>query len=213
MHILLTDRLCCPRCGPRFGLVLLADRIENRRVLEGRLGCSNCREQYAVSGGGADLRTGPTQPDEARDYGDATEAAIRIAALLGVTPQTGQVLIAGPGAALAGAVSALMPELEVIAITARPTGCAATAEEDAGVSRIAAGAVLPFHDGILRAAALTGGGDSPPLAEALRVLAPGGRLVLDPAPAGAADALREAGAEVLLDQDEVVVATVPGPLR
>ncbi|HWK89996.1 MAG TPA: Trm112 family protein, partial [Longimicrobium sp.] len=56
MHILLTDLLTCPRCGPEHGLVLLADRIEERRVVRGRLGCPNCRETYPVAGTVADLR-------------------------------------------------------------------------------------------------------------------------------------------------------------
>ena len=38
MHILLTDLLFCPRCGPQHGLILLANRLEERRVLDGWLG-------------------------------------------------------------------------------------------------------------------------------------------------------------------------------
>ena len=49
MHILLTDVVTCPRCGPEFGLILLADRFEERRVMQGRLGCPNCREEYEPS--------------------------------------------------------------------------------------------------------------------------------------------------------------------
>ena len=45
----------------------------------------------------------------------------------------------------------------------------------------------------------------------VRVLAPGTRLVLDPAPEGAAEELRGLGAEVLLEQEGVVVAKKPGP--
>ena len=59
MHLLLTDRLTCPRCGPEFGLVLLADRLEDRRVLEGALGCPNCRDRYPVRDGFGDLRPPP----------------------------------------------------------------------------------------------------------------------------------------------------------
>ena len=32
MHILLTDALTCPRCGPDFGLIVLAEGVEDRRV-------------------------------------------------------------------------------------------------------------------------------------------------------------------------------------
>jgi uncharacterized protein YbaR (Trm112 family)/SAM-dependent methyltransferase len=56
VHLLLTDRVTCPRCGPRFGLILLAERVVDRRVLEGHLGCPNCREHYPVRKGYGDLR-------------------------------------------------------------------------------------------------------------------------------------------------------------
>jgi uncharacterized protein YbaR (Trm112 family) len=236
VHILLTDRLACPRCGPAFGLILLSDRLENRRVVEGRLGCSNCREMYPVTGGAADLRTGPTQPDPDPTWSaeGRGEAAVRVAALLGMTQGAGPVLIAGPAAELAADVAAMVPEVEVVALTSRPmpvegvrdfaasrpteerdgsSGDGPPAGDRGGVSAIAAGAVLPFQDHVLRGAALSGGADEARLAEALRVLVPGARLVVDPAPAGTADALRGMGAAVLLEQDGVVVATAPGMAR
>ena len=206
MHILLTDRLTCPRCGPAFGLVLLADRIEERRVLEGRLGCANCREQYPVRGGFADLRTGPVPGDAPRDYPDPDEAAVRIAALLGLAGAQGHVLVAGPGAKLAPALASLLPEAEVVAVAARPGEEA----ETPGISRIAAGAALPFRGGTLRGVAVTGGADAPRLAEGVRVLAPGARILVEEAEGGTAAALRAAGAEVLLEQEGTVVARAPG---
>ena len=205
MHILLTDILTCPRCGPEFGLILLADRVEDRRVLEGSLGCSNCREMYTVAGGAADLRT--------RDGADAAgsgdpDAAVRLAALMGLAGTGGTVLVAGPGAELAPAIAALVPGAEVVALTRALVGGA----DEPGVSRVAGGPGIPFRDGVLRGVALTGAAvaEVPP-AEALRVVAPGTRVVLDPAPAGAAEALRAAGAELLLEQEGVVVARRAGP--
>ncbi|MDB4947906.1 MAG: hypothetical protein JWM27_555 [Gemmatimonadetes bacterium] len=204
MHILLTDRLACPRCGPAFGLILLADRIDDRRVLDGRLGCANCREQYPVAGGSADLRTGPSaaEPDGPADGGQ--EAAVRIAALVGLADNPGPVLIAGPGAELAPAVAALVAGPEIVALTARPS----VGVETPGVSRLAAGPAIPFQDRTLRGVALTGGADRALLAEAVRVLVPGSRLVVDPASPSTADEVRALGAEVLLDQAGAVVAAV-----
>jgi uncharacterized protein YbaR (Trm112 family) len=206
VHILLTDRLACPRCGPGFGLVLLADRIAERRVLEGRLGCPNCREQYPVHGGAADLRTGV--PADAEPVGsisaDDAEAAVKLAALLGLADSPGPVLVAGPAAALAPAVSALVPAVEVVALAGRPS----EGPEAAGVSRLGGGPLLPFMDRTLRGVALTGGANRAVLADALRALVPGSRLVVDPASEGTAEALRALGAEVLLDQQGVVVAGV-----
>ncbi|HYW11923.1 MAG TPA: hypothetical protein VE871_08200, partial [Longimicrobium sp.] len=217
MHILLTDALTCPRCGPGFGLILLAERTEERRVASGHLGCPNCRSQFPIRNRVADLRLGASassastdtaeSPDSARGGEGDAEAPVRLAALMGLAGASGLALIAGPGARHASAVSALVPELETIAVTdsADPAGSAG----ERGVSRVlASGAGLPFRGG-LRAAALTGGADDARLREALRVLAPGARLLVDAAPADAAERLRGLGAEVLLDEDGVVVARAP----
>jgi uncharacterized protein YbaR (Trm112 family) len=217
MHILLTDILACPRCGPDFGLVLIADRVEERRVLEGRLGCPNCREQYPVRGGELDARLSTAAPvDRAESSEDAPVgdggAAVRLAALLGLADARGTVLVAGPGAALAAEVAALVPELEVVTLAAEPGG----GDEQPGVSRIAAGAGLPFRSRTLRGVALTGGADPALLAEGVRVLQPGARLVVEGAPAGTAELLSSHGAQVMLEQEGTVVARAVGdpvPLR
>lgn len=211
MHILLTDLLACPRCGPGFGLVLLADRVEERRVLEGRLGCPNCREQYPVRGGALDARLPGEAPAEdvaSAEAGaeDDAGAAVRLAALLGLAEARGTVLVAGPGAALAPEVAALVPELEVVALAAEPDA----GEERAGVSRVAAGAALPFRSRTLRGVALTGGADPARLAEAVRVLQPGARVVVERAPDGTAEALAALGAQVMLEQEGTVVARMRG---
>jgi uncharacterized protein YbaR (Trm112 family) len=208
MHILLTDIVTCPRCGPEFGLILLAERVEERRVLQGRLGCSNCREMYPVEGGVLDLRVVEGAESDAAALDE--DAAVRMAALLGLAGAGGTVLVAGPGAELAPGIASLVPGLEVVALTHRPFRGA----EAPGVSRVAGGPALPLRGGMLRGVALTGAAAAEvPLHEALRVLAPGTRLLLDPAPAGAAEALGGAGAEVLLEQDGVLVARKTGPAR
>jgi uncharacterized protein YbaR (Trm112 family) len=215
MYILLTDILTCPRCGPEFGLVLLADRVEERRVLEGRLGCANCREGYRIHDGAADLRTSASYPasaGEAGTVGDAQEGAVRIAALLGLAEAAGTVLVAGPGAVLAPEVSALVPGVEVVALSPAPL----PGPEAPGVSRVAAGPGLPFRGRALRGVAFTGGADAELLAEGVRVLAPGSRVVVERAGADVAERLRRAGAAVLLEEDGVVVARAlgePVPLR
>jgi uncharacterized protein YbaR (Trm112 family) len=222
MYILLTDALTCPRCGPDFGLLVLADRMEERRVIEGALGCANCRSSYPIRNAAADLRvapsastesTGATESDEAGPSDEDGEAAVRLAALMGLAGASGLAMLAGPGARHASAVSALVPELEVVAVTDEPV---APAEREPGVSRLAAGDALPFRGGALRAAALTGGAGDARLREGLRVLAPGARLVVDGADAETAERLRTLGAEVLLEEEGVVVARAPGrpvPLR
>ncbi|HVH11901.1 MAG TPA: hypothetical protein VM759_02560 [Longimicrobium sp.] len=213
MHILLTDALTCPRCGPGFGLILLADVLDERRVVRGHLGCPNCRSQYPIRDRVADLRSGEVDASasvgSAGDADPGGEAAMRLAALMGLAGASGLAVIAGPGARHAPAVSALVPELEVIAVTESPES-AGDGGAAPGVSRVlASGAGLPFRGG-MRAVALTGGADDARLREGLRVLAPGGRLVVDPAPADAAERLRAMGAEVLLAEEGVAVARAPG---
>jgi uncharacterized protein YbaR (Trm112 family) len=205
MYILLTDALSCPRCGPAFGLLVQADRLEERRVVEGRLGCANCRETCPVRGGVAHLSPGAAvDAMPSVDSAHGPEAAVKLAALMGLAGARGLVMLEGPGARHAAALAALVPEVEVVAVD----GPAAPMQP--GVSRVRAGAALPFRDGAMRGAALTGGAADARLREALRVLAPGARLVVDPADAETAARLRVLGAQLLLEQEGVVVAAAPG---
>ncbi len=222
MHLLLTDRATCPRCGPAFGLILLAERVVDRRILEGHLGCPNCREHYPVGRGFGDLRppvnrgaradepsgtrdlgpdpeTGP-HPDEAvsRDV----EGALRLAALLGVERGPGFLLVMGPSARLAGRLAAMVEGIEVVAVG---PGLQAL-DEDPGVSRMAFGQGVPFYDGSFQGVALQGEWISPYLADALRVLRTGARIVLlDPSGEDRAR-LEEAGLEFLLVTGKALVA-------
>src|SRR5512133_2993550 len=99
MHILLTDLSTCPRCGPEYGLILLVEDIEDRRVVRGSLGCPNCRERYAITDGVGDFRLGE---EVALGAPVAAEAVVRLVALAGVTSPPGHLLLVGPAAAHAG---------------------------------------------------------------------------------------------------------------
>jgi uncharacterized protein YbaR (Trm112 family) len=213
VYILLTDVVVCPRCGPEFGLIVLADRIDARRVVEGRLGCPNCRESYPVRDGVADLRP-PGAPHPAPSpsadalTGDALEEeGVRLAALLGLADAGGLVLLEGYPATAAGAVSAVVPAAEVVAMTAAPDAAGAGPER---VSQVLGTHPFPFRAAALRGVALRGAPGAARLAEGLRVLAPGSRMVVDGAAPGTATALADHGAAVLLDQEGVVVARAPG---
>lgn len=205
MHILLTDILSCPRCGPEFGLILVADRIESRRVLAGVLGCANCRDRYPIRDGFGDLRpqgtAHPSLPDPMPVEGTGEEA-IRHAALMGVTEGPGFVLMAGPAAGVAGGVADLVENIEVIAGLASAEGWT----ERSGVSRIAVGGQLPFYAGKLRAAWLSGGSANVLLEEGASAVGPLGRLVLEPAPADAQRRLEAVGMKVAAHQGDTIVA-------
>lgn len=210
MHILLTDILSCPRCGPEFGLILLADRIEARRVLDGTLGCANCRSKYPIQEGVADLRiegSAATEPgtETAAEPAEtpSPDAALRWAALLGVTEGPAYLLIAGPAAALAGEIASLIEHIEVIAATDTPRPAPAVP----GVSRIAvSGGHLPFYSGRVNGVALSGDSAGALLEEGMRVLGPLGRIVIDPAPSDVEERIGRAGLNVLLHQDRTLVA-------
>lgn len=210
MHVLLTDRLVCPRCGPPFGLILLAHRVVERRVVEGALGCPNCRESYPVEDGVADLRPPPRRPLDGpapsptppEDAGSAGEEATRLGALLGVTEGPGEIVLAGPPARLAPDLAALLEEIEVVAVGSPPPPL----EERPGVSRLVIGPGLPFFGGVLRGVALGGEAAGALLDEAARAVSRSGRVVVFDAPAGTMDRLVEKGFHPLLDEGGIVVA-------
>lgn len=216
MYLPLTDVLACPRCGPGYGLVLLADQIVDRRVLAGTFGCPRCGGRWQVVDGFLDLGVSAESAEEgdeeaAETGGEATsplepaedrEPAIRLAALMGLVEGISYALVIGPGVVHAPALSALVEGLEVIAWSPAARGW----EEAAGVSRLTGGSALPFHDRSIGGVALTGGDADVPLEEAARVLAPAGRLLLDPAPREARRRLEELGLAVLAEEGEVIVA-------
>ncbi len=228
MNLILTDVLACPRCGPPFGLILLPDAVEERRVLEGVLGCPNCHGRYAVRSGLADLRppgsvaeeepppadaaaVDPSALPEAEGgSGSASERAVRLAALMGleIPGAVGRhiALLVGPAAALAPMLAALSEELEVVA-----AGPAAGGRlESPGVSRVRVSGRLPFFDRSLRGVTLSGEAGAPLVAEGLRVLHPLGRLVLEDAPPDARARVERAGGRVLAAEGQTIVASAVG---
>lgn len=202
MHILLTDVLTCPRCGPDFGLILLADKIENRRVLEGWLGCANCRERFRVEHGFADLRFGALESHVHGSESSVAADAIKITALLGVTEGPGLVLVTGPGAAHAGVIADLIPGLEMIAAWAP----LAAEPERAGVSRLASAHMLPIRSASMRGVALTAPPAAAEIAEAARVVAARARVVVASGAADVAEQLTQHGLRVLARDESTIVA-------
>ena len=205
MHIVLTDVLAYPRCGPAFGLILLAHQVENRRVLDGVLGCPNCREKYPVDDGLGRLRA---EFDEVAPVpvpaptADGGEEAVRLAALAGVTEGPALLLLAGPGARLAPAIAALLEGVEIVAAG----GGLQRWAETPGVSRIEVGGTLPLYSRRLHAAVLSGDAADVLLEEGARVVGPIGRLVLDPPPADAEERLARNGFRPLARDERTLVA-------
>ena len=207
MHLFLTDRLACPRCGPDFGLILLADQVQDQRVMEGVLGCPNCREQYPVVDGFGDLRVSPRSlleaPGPGADDDSAdSEDALRLAAALGVTSGPGTVLVLGPATRHSEALAALIGGIEVVAID---QGGIVHGESE-GVSRMVASTGIPFFSGSFRGVLVSGELCERDLEEAARVVAAPGRVVVLEGFPGAKEHLGALGLKVLLDEDGVLVA-------
>jgi hypothetical protein len=206
MHLLLTDRVTCPRCGPSFGLILLANRLDDRVVLEGRLGCPNCRDSFTIEGGFADLRAPPrgALPEGLAGVPstEVSEDAERIVALLGITVGPGTVALVGGPARHASAVAASSEDVQVAGVDADLHEW----PEAPRISRLIAAPGLPFFGSTLRAVAVDGRLGSEWLAEAARVVAPGGRIVVTRASKETAEGLRSFGLSVLAAEAETVVA-------
>ncbi len=206
MELALTDVLTCPRCGPSYGLILLPSEVRQRGVVTGVLGCANCRERWGVEGGVADLRVDPGETSCTRGDGGVgapdREAAVRLAALLGLTGGGGTVLVAGPAVAHAGLLRSLVPDVAVIVLAG---GGAVDGAAQEGVSVLRVGASVPLRSGSMRGVALTGA-RAEQVEEGARLLGPAGRLLVEPAPADARERLEAAGLRVLAAEADVVVA-------
>jgi len=222
VHLLATDRLTCPRCGPEFGLILLAHQtVGERRVLEAELGCANCRDRFPVRGGFGDLRAPPRgdlppsrmpserAPDEAPvsegvadDAGEGPDPGERYQALLNLVQGPGLVAMVGASARWAPALADRVEDVEVFAVDA---GTAAW-EERPGVTRLVAAPGLPIFPGSLRGVVVDGELGHRWIGEAVRVLAPRNRLVVEAAPDGTAERLEGAGLKVLAEDHGTLVA-------
>lgn len=234
MNVALVDHLACPRCGPTFGLVLLATEVRERRVRRGDLGCPNCRDAFPVERGLADLRPPPRTPLRAEsaspDHGSAARPApgaaaagepgggrtgdyeLRIAAALGGGAVGSGVLVLSEGVrADLSALGRWVPEAELVALARG----GADARAASGISPMAVGAALPFRDGFARGVVLAGQDWARLWREAVRVAAPGRPVVAVEAPPDARAALEGEGLSTILDDDGWLAARRdvgrPGP--
>ena len=204
----LTERLICPRCGPGFGLVLRADRVEEGRVLDGFLGCSNCRVLYPVARGVADLRHPPRSRSHARarsvppptSPGASAPEALRLAALIGVARGPALIAVAGDLAGHASEVASLLPDVEVVALAPR-----FDFGPPPGATHIVASERLPLRDESLTGIVLAGSWAELLLDDASRCLAPSARIVLLDASEGGKEAFRARDITVLADEAGVLV--------
>ena len=207
MHILAADGLTCPRCGPEFPLILLANEVRQRRVLDGTLGCANCREGYPVRAGFGDLR-----PEPRRDDGPHAELPVpdedavdRAGALLDVSEGSRAVLV-GRAARFAAGLAERLPDIGFWAISPAMEAV----EERDGVERMRVAGRLPFGDWSIRGVLVEGDDAPETISEAIRVLAPGHRVVILDPPAGLRDLLLARGLKVATPADGVLLGARGG---
>ena len=200
MHTRLTDYLICPECDSELGLILLAERVESQRVLEGQLGCPACRTQFRVSDGLADF-TGEdsTGGDPVRGTVVHDRDALELAALLGVTEGPAMLALIGEWRAAPKQLAAVVPDAEIIVLQASRVPVAG----EPNVSRLRVGQRLPLREASVRGVAVAGTAVAQ-LSEAARICRLAARIVLFDVQAE--PQLAEHGLRVLAQQGSTVVA-------
>jgi uncharacterized protein YbaR (Trm112 family) len=194
MNLLLTDHLTCPKCLGG-GLILLADRVEARRVYTGQLGCPSCQARYRVVDGVAEFDV-----VGAADHHPAPDGA-RLAALLGVADGPAMLLLVGPYEGAAAEIAALLDDVEIVVATQS----AVVMNDVARVSVLRVGKRIPLRDGSMRGVVITGA-DADMIAEAVRVVGLAARVVLIHATPEAEAALRAQNVQVVAQQDDTLVS-------
>lgn len=175
MFIELADHLRCPAPHDEGYLVLLPDRLHQRSVRAGTLGCPECGRILQLHEGVLDLGDGPAPaPDGIALDGEA------LTVLLGITGPGGFVVLVGAAGARWAEVMQALPGVAVVVVN--PPGDVADA---AGVSVIRGG-MLPLKQASMRGVVLGGpaGADPQWVAEAARVVLPGLRVVGEGPPPG-----------------------------
>jgi uncharacterized protein YbaR (Trm112 family) len=198
----LTDVLTCPSCGPAHGLVLLVREAEDRRVRSGWLGCPDCRRDFPVVKGVADLRLEPEARRPARPPVEVVELAVKILALSGLAGGGGLLLLGDRLVHVAAGIADLAPELEVVAVAETPERLAARA----GVSGVACDVGLPVAEQKLRCVAIAPGGVGEVVEAAARSVSAGGRLLMFDATAEDIAEAERSGFTVLAAEGTTAVA-------
>lgn len=168
MFIELTDHLRCPEDHEEAFLVLLPERMEERSVRSGTLGCPICDRRFTIRDGVLDLGDAPPAP-AADSHLDADAATT----LIGLGGPGGYLVLAGAPAAAWRGIAASTPGVGLVAVNPP-----ATVSDGGGVSVIRGGR-FPLKARSMRGVVLGRpfGGEEPWVREAARVVLPGLRVV------------------------------------
>ncbi len=175
MFIELLDLLRCPKVHDETWLVASFQKVSNRFVKTGTLGCPVCNAQYPIEEGVADFTGGLSSSSCEQQRADAShrreELATRAGAFLDATEPGATVLLGGVWAYAAEQLSDLA-EVRVFALNP-PVGVAETAS--VGLVRVAADVPLAAESCL--GAAIDAWFNSRIVVSAMRTVRPGGRLV------------------------------------
>lgn len=174
MFIELAELLRCPADHPPTYLVLAPDEMEGRSVVRGELACPSCRRHFTIRDGTAFLGCETTSARSASKTKPGFTAP-ELAALLGLTNPGGYLLMGGSAAGIAAELAPLVSGVHLVGFN--HSGPVGIADE---LSLLESDEVIPLRDSSMRGVAL--GRDLMEdvwLAEAIRVLLRGQRLVLD----------------------------------
>jgi hypothetical protein len=192
MFIELVDALRCVRPHEDSWLVGAFERVEERDVREGRLGCPVCRAEYPIRDGIAHFEAGAPRPTPRAVAGPdvAGNAAMRVAALLALEDPGGLVVLAGEWGRQAEPLLALADQIRILLVNP-----AVRASSGGGISIVTTDDALPLAAGAARGIALDGSTASRAMLEgAARALRGRGRLVAPaaaPVPAGVTELARD----------------------
>ena len=214
MFIEIVEAFRCPRPHELMWLVASADRLEDRDILAGELGCPVCGARYPIVDGIADFRGAGTPPPPAPQIVPTDHGArgLRAAALLGLTEGGGLVVLAGEWADAAHDVAALAERVHVLAVD--PLGVVSSG---AGVSIARAPDALPLRPESVRAMAVDAAHATEHfLASTVAALRPSGRLLLpaaSPLPHGIVERAHDAHDRLGEKHDLTALVRAPRPLR
>ncbi len=184
--------LRCPETHEEAFLVMSTGEMVGRMVRSGILGCPVCRKEYPIVKGVVNFSARgpgeglPPRQKYAVASGDPPRSpdAQTLQALLDLSGPGGYVVLVGSAARHAVGLAALMGGIHLIGVNAP-----ADVEELPVLSLLACETMIPLRRAMARAVVVGPERASPPwLIEALRVLLPGRRLVIEDelasAPAG-----------------------------
>jgi hypothetical protein len=169
VFIELTDHLRCPGEHAESYLVLLPERMADRRVVTGVLGCPTCGREVTVVDGTVDFGEG--MPDEA----PTALSALGVHALAGLDGPGGYLALVGAAGRIAIEAEPLFAGIRLVLVNPPP---AQAAPGDASVLRSAR---LPLRRSSMRAVVVGGaaGRDVDGVTLACGAVLPGNRLVVE----------------------------------